>query len=112
VGAHGAVASRAGGDDVTKAVLADYRTAPIDEKLRAALALLEKVTRTPGEVTPADARAVLDAGAGAQGVKDALFVGAMFNMINRLSDAFGFAIPDEKGFAAGAKALLRFGYKV
>jgi alkylhydroperoxidase family enzyme len=97
---------------VLKAVLADYRTAPIDPKLRAMLALLEKVTLVPAEVTPDDAQAVLAAGVTAQGVRDALFVGAMFNLINRLGDAFGFAVPDDAAFESGAKALLRFGYKL
>jgi alkylhydroperoxidase family enzyme len=97
---------------VLKAVLADYRNAPIDPKLRATLALLEKVTLTPAEVVADDARAVLATGVTAQGVRDALFVGAMFNLINRLGDAFGFAVPDDAAFESGAKALLRFGYKL
>jgi alkylhydroperoxidase family enzyme len=95
-----------------KAVLADYRSAPIDPKLRAMLALLEKVTLTPAEVGADDARAVLATGVTVQGVRDGLFVGAMFNLINRLGDAFGFAVPDDAAFESGAKALLRFGYKL
>ena len=100
------------GKEVVHAVLADYRTAPIDPRLRAALALLEKVTLDPASVGADDVRAVLAMGVTAQGVRDALFVGAMFNLINRLGDAFGFAVPDEAAFESGAKALLRFGYKL
>lgn len=110
--AHGAVASQIKGKKVTEAVLADYKTAPIDEKLRAALAFLEKLARTPADVTPADAQAVLDAGVSRKGVEEALFVSAMFHMITRCADAFGFAVPEEPGFLASAKSLLRFGYKL
>ncbi|HEY8039001.1 MAG TPA: hypothetical protein VIF15_04375 [Polyangiaceae bacterium] len=98
--------------EVTQAVLADYRTAPIDEKLRAALALLEKVTRAPEALGPDDVRPVLARGVTRQGVKDALFVAAMFNAIDRLADAFRFEIPDDAAFAASAKMLLKMGYKL
>ena len=47
------------------------------------------------------------AGVTPQGARDALFIAAIFNAIDRLADAFGFAIPDEAGFEARAKALLR-----
>ena len=98
--------------DVTAAVLADYRTAPIDEKLRAMLGLIEKLVLTPGEVTGADVEPVLAAGVTPQAVREALYVMAMFSLITRLADAFGFAIPDEKGFEASGKSLLKFGYKL
>ena len=44
-----------------KAVLDDWRTAPIDEKLRAMIGLLETFTLRPEQIGPADVRAVLDA---------------------------------------------------
>ena len=58
-------------------MIADYRTAPIDEKLRATLAFLEKVTRSPATVVASDARAVLDAGVTPKGIEDALYVAAL-----------------------------------
>ena len=39
------------------AALADWRTAPIDGRLRAALGFLEKLTLTPEAITAADAAA-------------------------------------------------------
>lgn len=95
-----------------EAVLADYRTAPIDEKLRAMLGFLEKLGRAPGEVSGDDMKAVLAAGVTPAAVREALHVAAMFEMINRLADSFGFAVPDDAGFDASAKSLLRFGYKL
>jgi alkylhydroperoxidase family enzyme len=110
VKAHGAVASEVLGNATLEAVLADYRTAPISDKLRATLAFLEKVTTAPDTLAPADARAVLDTGVTRQGVKDALHVAAMFNAINRLADAFDFEVGPPASFTSAAKTLLRFGY--
>jgi alkylhydroperoxidase family enzyme len=112
VKAHGAVASQALGNPTLEAVLADHRTAPISDKLRATLGFLEKVTTAPDTLTPADAQAVLDTGVTRQGVKDALTVAALFNTINRLADAFDFEVGPPEAFAAAAPMLLRFGYKL
>ena len=93
-------------------MLADYRTAPIDEKLRAMLGFVEKVTILPSEVRSEDLTPVLAAGVTPAGVREALHVVAMFSMITRLADAFGFGIPDDAAFDAGAKSLVKFGYKL
>src|SRR2546423_1562611 len=42
---------------MVEAVLADYRSAPVDEHMRATLAFLEKVTLAPDDVGPDDAAA-------------------------------------------------------
>ena len=93
-------------------MLADYRTAPIDEKLRATLGFLEKLTLKPGEVTRDDAKAVRALGVSRQALEDAMMVCAGFCMIDRIADATGFHVPEKKAFDIGAKALLRFGYKL
>jgi hypothetical protein len=56
-------------------------------------------------------RAVLAAGVTPEQVKDALAVGAAFNTTDRLADAFGFEVLTPDGFAAGAKYLLKRGYR-
>jgi AhpD family alkylhydroperoxidase len=95
---------------VVEAVLADPATAPIDAKLRATLAFLAKVTRK--EPCVDEAKAARVAGVSRKALEEALFVAAIFNTIDRLADAFGFAIPDASDFDAGAKMLVRFGYKL
>ncbi len=77
------------------AVLEDYRTAPIPERLRAALRLLEAMTRAPGELTPAFLAEVKAHGLEVAAIEDAANVGFHFNLINRLADAFDFPLPDE-----------------
>jgi uncharacterized peroxidase-related enzyme len=91
------------------AVLADLETAPVGEPLRSTLRMIGKLTRQH-EVSVADMRSVLDAGASASQIEDALAVCFAFNATNRLADAFGFEMLSKEGFEAGAKYLLRRGY--
>jgi alkylhydroperoxidase family enzyme len=39
-------------EPLVKAILEDWRTAPVNERMRAMLGFLEKVTLTPTEVGP------------------------------------------------------------
>jgi hypothetical protein len=91
-------------------VLADLETAPIDEKLRATLRFIRKVTLEPGAVGPDDVRPLKQAGLSRQAVEDALSVAYCFNLIARLADAFGWFVPGPEGFQASAKFLLSKGY--
>jgi alkylhydroperoxidase family enzyme len=92
-------------------VLDDWRRAPIDEKLRATLGFLEKITLSPEDVGPEDAALPRQAGVSDVALRDAVYVCALFNLIDRVSDALDFAIPSPEGFRKAAKALLRFGYR-
>ncbi len=97
-------------DEKVAAVLDDWRTAPIDEKLRATLGLLEKVTLTPGEVGPADIAPLRALGISEQAIEDALVVCALFNIIDRMADALDVAVPSAEGFAQTGERLLEHGY--
>ncbi|MDG4824578.1 alkylhydroperoxidase AhpD family core domain-containing protein [Asanoa sp. WMMD1127] len=92
------------------AVLADLDTAPIAEPLRATLRMLGTLTRD-GTVGADDMRAVLAAGVTPRQIEDALAVCAAFNITDRLADAFGFEVLSPEGFDAGAKYLLKRGYR-
>jgi uncharacterized peroxidase-related enzyme len=111
IGAHTATAARAYHDEAkVSAALSDLETAPIDEPLRATLRMLGKLTREQA-VTADDMRAVLAAGVSREQIEDALAVSFAFNTTDRLADAFGFFVPGPKAFEAGAKFLLRRGYR-
>jgi uncharacterized peroxidase-related enzyme len=111
VGAHTATATQAGRDGGSVAsVLADLDAAPIAEPLRATLRMLGKLTRT-GVAGVGDMRAVLDAGVSAEQIEDALAVQFAFNVTNRLANAFAFETLDQEGFEAGARYLLKRGYR-
>ena len=95
-----------------QAVLADWRTAPIDPKLRATLGFLEKLTLTPAEVRPADLAPLRAAGVTDEAIEDAIEVCALFSVYNRLADALGFHVPTGDGHAALARFVLKRGYLV
>lgn len=109
--AHSAVAERAYKDSgKVSAALTDLDTAPISESLRATLRMLRKLTREH-TVEAEDMRALLAAGVSQAEIEDALAVCLAFNVMDRLADAFGFAVPGPKTFEAGAKFLLSRGYR-
>jgi len=111
IGAHTATASQAYQDGAkVQAVLTDLESAPVEEPLRATLRMLGKLT-AEGDVSADDMRQVLSAGVSPQQVEDALAVCVAFNTTDRLADAFGFEVLSPEGFEAGAKYLLRRGYR-
>jgi alkylhydroperoxidase family enzyme len=92
-------------------VLADYRTAPIDEKLRATLGLLEKMTLTPDALGPVDVRPVLALGVSREALRDAFYVAFLFNTYDRLADTLGWELPDERYYPKAGRFLLKQGYR-
>jgi uncharacterized peroxidase-related enzyme len=111
VAAHTATAGQAYQDRAkVQAVLADLESAPVEDGLRATLRMLGKLTRE-GKVDAQDVREVLSAGVSPQQVEDALAVCTAFNTTDRLADAFGFELLSPEGFEAGAKYLLKRGYR-
>jgi AhpD family alkylhydroperoxidase len=111
VGAHTATAGQAYQNKAkVAAVLAGLESAPIEESLRSTLRMLGKLTRE-GKLGAEDMRAVLAAGVSPQQIEDALAVCFAFNTTDRLADAFGFEVLSPEGFEAGAKYLLKRGYR-
>lgn len=111
VGAHTATATRAYQDgERVAAVLADLHSAPIEEGLRATLGMLGTLT-SQGTLTADDIRAVLTAGVSREQIADALAVSCAFNITDRLANAFAFTVLSDDGFEAGAKYLLKRGYR-
>ena len=99
-----------GEDGPYRAALEDWRTAPIDERLRAALGFLEKLTLRPVEVSRTDVEALHAAGLNDQAIEEAIAVAAVFNVIDRLADAFDFKLPREQDLKLAPRILLNVGY--
>jgi uncharacterized peroxidase-related enzyme len=108
--AHGAVASYGLGEEVWEAVERDWRTAPVDQRLRATLGFIEKLTLRPAELTTDDSTRVLAAGVSEEALVDAIHVAALFNMIVRLADSLGWDVPAFEEFHARADRMLATGY--
>ena len=107
---HGAVASHALGEEVWNAVEADWRTAPVGPRLAATLVFLEKLALRPEELTEADADEARAAGVSTQALRDAAAVCALFSMIVRLADSFGWDVPDPEVLQGRAPLMLDGGY--
>ena len=94
-----------------KAVLEDYRTAPIDEKLRAGIRVALEFGVFTEVKTIGMARAVLDAGVTREAIRDALYVAFLFNTYDRLADTLGWQLPKDRYYAKAGQFLLKKGYK-
>lgn len=111
VAAHSATSAMWYNDDVkVAAVLADLNTAPIEEPLRATLRLLGKLARE-GSIDPDDVGAVLERGVSSEQIEDALAVSLAFNITARLANAFDFTVAEPDAMNAGARHLLKRGYR-
>ena len=93
-----------------KRILEDYRTAPIDEKLRAMLGLLETMTLRHEDLVASDVRPVLARGVTPEAIRDAMYVAFLFNTYDRLADTLGWELPDPGFYAKSGRFLLRKGY--
>lgn len=95
---------------VVDAVLEDHRTAPIEEPLRALLGLLQALTLEPQRVGAEDIEPLLALGLTKEAIYEAMYVAFVFNVIDRLADAFDYAVYDAKHQHKTAKILRLFGY--
>jgi alkylhydroperoxidase family enzyme len=95
-----------------EAVLADWRTAPIDPKLRATLGFLEKLTLAPADVRPADVAPLRAAGVSDEAIEDAIQACVLFNIYDRLADSMNWHLPGPDGYAASGRALMKRGYLI
>jgi len=93
-------------------VLANWRTAPLDPKLRAALGFLEKLTLAPTEVRPADLAPLRAAGVSDEAVEDAIQACVLFNIYDRLADAMKWYLPGADGYTASGRSLMKRGYRL
>lgn len=116
ISGHTAVSSMAlGNPDLVELALGDWRSAPVNPKVKATLGLLEKLTLVPEEVTSVDIEHVYAAGASKKAIEEAMRVCALFNIINRLADAFDFSSMSNaspKTVTKATRLLLVHGYKI
>ena len=82
----------------------------MDEPLRATLGFLEKLTLRPDELRRQDAEDVLAAGVRRNALIDAIQIAALFAMIVRLADSFGWHVPLDRELAARAETRLGSSY--
>ena len=99
-------------NDMVEAVLNDWRSAPIDAKLRATLGFLEKLTLKPDELRPADVEPMRAAGVSDAAIEDAIHACVLFNVYDRMADSLNFYRPNHAGYLASGRSLMQRGYKL
>lgn len=93
------------------AVLRDYRSAPIGEKLRALLPIAEKVRQGGRIVTDEDVAAAREQGATDRDVHDTVLIAAAFSMFNRYVDGLASWTPTDPAlYAEMGRRMAEGGY--
>ena len=96
---------------MVEGALADWRTAPVTPRVRAALKFLEKLTLTPRELASDDVAAARADGLSDRALYEVIYVCFLLSTMDRLADAFGFPLLDAGQLQKGARLLARFGYR-
>ena len=73
--------------------------------------MLRKLTLEPETVGPSDVDLVRASGVSDESIRDAIYVCALFNIIDRVADALSFRVSSPEAFAKSAKTLLKRGYE-
>lgn len=96
---------------LVESVLAEGPDAAVDDGMRAALLLIEKFTLRPEELGPDDIRQARQAGLTDEAIEHAFHVSTMFNIEDRLADAFEFHVLSKEAFQKLAPSVLKLGYR-
>lgn len=109
---HGATAGELLSDrSLVEQVKADPETAPIDEKMKALLAISAKVQGDARDVSEEDVERAREHGASDKAIHDTVLVTAAFCMYNRYVDGLGTWAPDDETmYRQHGKELATEGY--
>lgn len=91
-------------------MLADYRTAPIDDQWKALFAFIERMNAESHTLQPADIAKVKDAGWSEEAIYDAITVCALFNFYNKWIDATGVSDMPAASYAMSGERMAAHGY--
>jgi uncharacterized peroxidase-related enzyme len=110
-GIHTETATILGGRPITAELLETWPTTDIEPRVKVAFRLLTDLAADPDQ--PAEpVAAARRAGLSDAAIVNVLAVRFVFDVINRLADAFDFSFGDEDRRLAEARALVRIAYKV
>ena len=80
-------------ESLSESLKRGWRTAPLDERERAMLGFVEKLTLTPGAVTRDDHRLLRAVGFTDVGIAQVTMITSMFAYFNRMADGLGVGRP-------------------
>lgn len=80
-------------ESLSESMKGGWRTASLDDRERAMLAFVEKLTLTPAAVTRDDHAALRAAGFTDPGIVQVTMIASMFSYFNRMADGLGVGRP-------------------
>lgn len=92
---------------MVKAVLDDWSTAPVAPKLKATLGFLKVLTLEPAAVGSDHVAPLRAAGVSDAAIEDAVYICAVFNVLDRIADALGFEVPPASYLESRGRAMAR-----
>lgn len=107
---HTAGANLAPGSNVTAEKLDRWRESDFAPAIRATFGILEKMTLSPETLGAGDIATARAAGVGDDAILDAICIGFLFNVVNRLANALGYRWSSEAEADKIAVILNRTGY--
>jgi uncharacterized peroxidase-related enzyme len=109
-GAHTAAAKQFGvPENVLTALIVNFQSAAVSEKLKPVLAYIRKLTMTPTMMTQADADAVFAAGWEERALYDAIQICCLYNFMNRFVEGLGL-MPRPDQFDMEGRMIKEGGY--
>lgn len=114
VGIHTGTATILLGRPITSGLFDRWRSpdSGLTPRILTAFALLEGIGQDPAHIPETAVERAMAEGLSEDDIVDVLAVSFLFDLINRLADAFGYSFGDEQGRLAEAAALVRIAYKV
>ena len=97
---------------LVESVLEEGPDAAVDDAMRQALLLIEKFTLRPEDLGADDIRRARKAGLTDQAIEHAFHVSTIFNIEDRLADAFKFHVLSKEQFQKVAPILMKRGYRL
>jgi uncharacterized peroxidase-related enzyme len=99
-----------GDRSLVDAVLADHRTAPIDDQWKALFTFIERMNAESNTLQQDDIDAVKAAGWSEEAIYDAITVCALFNFYNKWIDATGVSDMPAAAYAMSGERMAVHGY--
>lgn len=110
IDAHGSIAALELGESLVTSVLEDFQHADISGNLQLILVFLEKLIRSPDNLSGKDVQAAFGNGVTVEALEDAIAIATLFSITVRCANALNFAMLDSRDSALSAKRMLKQGY--
>lgn len=107
---HTAVTIMGFDDELVQAALEDWQTAPVSNRIRAALEFIEKLTKTPDDISEEDIAELEANSIDKTAIEELIYISFCFSVINRMANALDFDLVNESVVSRTARFLYHMGY--